>query len=245
MVVLFAFAACGGGGGGKTVKLLGATHGGVVPTGSDLVLLSPDDGSFISTIGSVGFGVTGLEYDAVSNKLYGTTSSQDPSFPDGLIVIDMATGTATTIGTGAGMKISRPTVNSAGEMFAYSQWDGEDGLITVATATGVATTVGTGGFQPDEHGLAFDNGDILYLVDGNGDIHTIDTASGAATFISSINTRAHHGDFHPETGHYWGIDTTYDWGGSFNLLVVDVNTPAILDSLSTVEHLHAITFYYD
>jgi hypothetical protein len=240
----FALAACGDGG-GKTVKLYGATYP-LVGDVSDLVLLDPDDGSFISSIGSVGHRLNGLEYDAVSNKLYGTTSTSDPTFPRGLIEIDMKTAVPTNIGA-AVIKIARPTVNSNGDMFAWDCW--QTSLVTVNKVTGSATIVGDSGIFFERHGLAFDNEDILYLVDDGGEIYTIDTANGSATFTSSIGMRAHHGDFHPETGHYWGIDETRSTAGGpgkpRKLLVVDVNTPAVIDSLSTVNDLHTITFYYD
>jgi hypothetical protein len=202
----------------------------------------------MDTIGSVGYYVNGLEYDPVSGKLYGTTTRQDPSFPNGLIEINMSTGFATTIGP-AGMHINNPTVNSTGEMFAWSEDD--DDLVTVDVATGVATSVGDSGISSRQHGLAFDQDNNLYLVDDDvGDVWSIDASTGAGTLTTTIGTRAHHGDFHPESDLYWGIDEFY--GGKMgpnpperNLLVVDINTAAILDSLSTVDNLHAITFYYD
>lgn len=242
--------ACGGGGeGGKTTKLFGVTVGKATPAnGGSLVLLSPDDGSLISSVGPVGYFINGLEYDHVSNKLYGTTSNKDPVFPDGLIQIDMQTAAATTIGA-SGMMVSNPTVNSTGEMLGFSQNSGEDTLITFDIITGVAATIGNPGLRLWENGLAFDSEDTLYLVHGNGEIYTIDAADGSATFMSSIGTRAHHGDFHPETGYYWGIDETYNSIGYSDaprdLLVVDFNTPAIISTLSTVNDLHAVTFYYD
>ncbi len=240
VIALFAFGACGGGGGGdgKTAKQFGASHGSAGVDGSDLVLLSPDDGSFINTIGSIGFWVTGLEYDTVSNKLYGTTDNWE------LIEIDMATGVASTIGPGAGTQITRPTVDSTGQMVVWSPWDsGDDGLAIVDTATGDVTVTLWVDFSPDEHGLAFDNEDNLYLINWNGDIYTIGHF-GLVTYVGTIGTMAHHGDFHPVTGLYWGIDRKHNASGP-HLLAVDVNTPAVLDSLATVEKLHAITFYYD
>lgn len=251
VIALVAFGACGGGssGGGKTTKLFGITIGGETDETSVLVLLSPDDGSFIETIGDVGYRLSGLEYDHVTNKLYGSTAIKDAVFPAGLIEIDMGTAAATTIGSGAGMHINNPTVNSAGEMYAWSE-DG-DVPIMVDPATGVASTIG-GGTGSSVHGLAFDGNDDLYFVNGGIEIYTIDTANGAATFFTDLDTDndyAHHGDFHPETGYYWGIDDY--WGNNKadytpNMIVIDMNTPAIIDStLTTVGNLHAITFFRD
>lgn len=258
VLALFAFGGCGGGGGGKTTKLFGTTLGNNTLGASVLVQLSPSDGSFISTIGSVGYYVNGLEYDPVSNKLFGTTSQGDSAFPSGLIEIDMATAVATTIGQWGGGVILNPTVNSAGEMYAWTE-SGDD-LLTVDPVTGAATVVGDSGVSSWTHGLAFDANDDLYFVNGYTEIYTIDAATGVATFFTDLtpldtdvtdgidNDQAHHGDFHPETGYYWGIGGAWPWDYSSvtsrKLIVIDMNTPAIIDStLQTVDLLHAITFY--
>ncbi len=61
-----------------SAKWVLALYGTTVGTGvlgvSDLVLLDPDTGASIRTIGSVGYYVNGLTYDTTNNKLYGTTS---------------------------------------------------------------------------------------------------------------------------------------------------------------------------
>lgn len=240
--VLIGFVACGGGGGGgggdKTVKLFGTVNPG---GNSVLVMLSPEDGSFMSTIGSVGHKVNGLEYDAVSNKLYGTTDNWD------LIDIDMTTGVASTIGPGAGTQVTRPTVNSEGLMVVWSPWDsGDDIFYVVDTATGDFMEGEGVGFTPDEHGLAFDNEDNLYLISFGGDIYVIGPFI-TVDYKGTIGTRAHHGDFHPETGYYWGIDETNSSAvnDTRQLLVVDVNTPSIISTLTTVDNLHSVTFYYE
>ena len=246
LLLPFVYGGCGGGD-HKTVRLFGTTHGDADPGGSILVQLSPQDGSFIGTIGSVGYWINGLEYDAVSNKLYGTTSWHDPVFSYGLLEIDMGTAVATTIGL-AGIDINNLTVNSLGELYGWSEsqeMGGGDDLISVDHTTGVASTLGDSGLSTGVHGLAFDNNDVLYLVNSDGGVYSIDTASGAATFTTNIGGRAHHGDFHPETGMYWGIDEIYKFTSTMNLLIVDINAPAILDSLHTADNLHAITFYYD
>ena len=249
VIALFAFGACGGGGGGETTKLYGTTLGNDTLGESVLVRLSPSTGALLSTIGSVGYYINGLEYDHVSNKLYGSTSTNDPVFPNGLIEIDMKTAAATTIGSGAGMFINCLTVNSAGEMYAWTE--SADDLITVDTVAGTASTLGDSGVSTGGHGLAFDNSDVLYLVYWGVDIFTIDTASGAATLYTTLVAPAdiaHHGDFHPETDMYWGLSPEpWHWeiDSSRDLLVIDVMAAAIDTALPTVDYLHAITFYGD
>jgi hypothetical protein len=254
MIFPFVFGACGGGGSGgsdKTVKLFGTTLGNGTLGDSILVQLSPDDGSFMSTIGSVGYYVNGLEYDATRHKLFGTTSTNDPNFPDGLIEISMINGAAATIGQ-AGITINNPTVDSSGDLYAWSE--DYDWLITVDPLTGVATTVGDSGISTLAHGLAFDKNDILYMVNSavygtsdSGEIYTIDTATGAATLATTIGAIAHHGDFHPKTGMFWGLSNAPVKvpNSTRNLIEIDLQAPAIIDRHPTVDNLHAITFFYD
>jgi len=250
------YTACGGGGSddSKILKLFGTTTGHIDLGVSILVQLNPNNGAFMNTIGPVGYYVNGLEYDPGSDKLYGTTSTNDPTFADGLIEINMGTGAGVPIGP-AGLKINNPTVNSSGEMFGWTE--DYDWLISVDQSTGAASTVGDSAIETLGYGLAFDNDDNLYLVNASGfdstagaSIYTIDTGTGLATFTSTIPALAHHGDFHPKTGLYWGIDQLYAGKGTVNppdrnLLVINVDTPEILNSLPTVDNLHAITFFYD
>jgi hypothetical protein len=221
----------------RPVQLFGTTYG-----ASDLVELDPSTGALVRTIGAVGYRVNGLEYDHVTGKLFATTSSGDVSFPNGLIEIDLTTGAGTPVGTGAGMTIMNPTVSSTGAMYAWTE-DSDD-LVTVDKTTGVATVVGDSQLSTWEHGLAFDPADRLVFVNGDGRFYTMDTATGAATLITVGGGRVHHGDFHPVTGHYWGIDETNGSadGPERTLRVVDVNARTMSFGTQTVDNLFAITF---
>lgn len=165
----------------------------------------------------------------------------DPSFPDGLIQIDLTTGAGTPVGSGAGMLVNNPTVDAAGQMFAWTE--DVDNVVTLDKTTGVATVVGESGLSTAEHGLAFDAAGTLWFVNGTGETYTIDTATGAATLAGDIGVMAHHGDVHPLTGEYWGIDTTPYYGTDLrNFVVVDLDTVAVDRTIATVDKLFAITF---
>ncbi len=236
------------------LALYGTTVGTDVLGVSDLVLLDPDTGAYVRTIGSVGYYVHGLTYDTTNNKLYGTTSSNDPVFPDGLIEINTSTGAGTPIGTGAGMPVSCPTVNSLGAMFAWNEITFD--LVSIDKATGLATDIGNSGLAPSptsQQGLAFDNSDILTLVDpdgaGNTNAYSIDTASGANTYLTTflLLPQAPHGDFDPRTNYYWGIDQTEASAGGTaprNLLVLDIGTTTLVSTLPTADYLDSVTFGY-
>jgi hypothetical protein len=218
---------------------------------STLVELDPATGEVLRTIGNVGYRVNGLEYVHKTNKLYGTTSFGDPSFPYGLIMIDLRTGAGTPIGSGAGMHINNPTANSAGQLYAWTE-ESDDPLM-VNTSTGIATIIGdTGlGLFSLEHGFAFDPNDNLFLVNGeDGEVVTIDPATGSAVIVGVLGLRAHHGDFDPGTGLFFGIDITpdYDWwlpGQTRHIVVADVDGGGgmVRTVLPTVDNLFTLTFY--
>ena len=66
--------------------ILGTTGAGGVT--STLVEIDPATGGLLATIGSVGYAVNGMTWDASSGTLWATTSTYDSTFPDGLITID-------------------------------------------------------------------------------------------------------------------------------------------------------------
>jgi hypothetical protein len=224
-------------GGGRAITLYGTTFG-----NSELVQLDPSTGAYVRTIGAVGYRVNGLEYDHTTGKLYGTTSSNDPSFASGLIEIDLATGAGTEIGTGTGATIMNPTVNAAGEMYAWSE-DSDD-LVRIDKVAGTAELVGESFLDTWEHGLAFDAQDRLIFVNGDGVIFQMDTTTGEATELASVNARMHHGDVHPGTGAYWGIDETNGTadGPERTLRTVNLATSTFTWGMPTADNLFAITF---
>jgi hypothetical protein len=233
----------------KQKALYGTTLGTVVLGPSDLVRLNVTTGAFDKTIGSVGYFVNGLTHDDTTGKLYATTSDNDPAFPNGLIEINKSTGAGTPIGVGFGRLVNVPTVNSLGEMFGWTE-DGDD-LVRIDKVTGTATVIGDNLLGTAEQGLAFDNFDILVLVNPlllQTGAYSVNTSTGNETLISTIPVpRAHHGDFNPVTNYYWGIDQTNDsaaGAAARNLLVLDVTAGTVIQTLPTVDYLHAVAFGY-
>jgi hypothetical protein len=220
--------------------ILGTTGAG--GTISTLVEIDPATGALIGTIGSVGYAVNGLTWDASSGTLYATTSANDPTLGSGLITIDPLTGAGTPIGTGNGLGSGASVTaasNSTGQVFSW--WDpNEDDLLLYDTATGLATRVGESGIGTGGHGLAFNAADVLYLVQSS--VYTINTSTGAATNVGNIGTLAHHGDFDPTTGYYYGIDV-FGGSGPRNLVIADLSTFSVVNTLPTVADLHTLTFY--
>ena len=234
-------------------RLLGTLNTGTdsVPVTSTLIELDPATGGLVSTIGDVGYAVNGMTWDAVTGTLWATTTNWDPTFPDGLIIIDPMTAAATTVGSGAGQLVNVPTTNSTGQVYGWTE-DTDDPVLW-NTATGTVTVLGASGIQSRLQGLDFDATDTLYLVqdfDWNGDgqsVYTINTTTGAATAVGALpslpNGYAHHGKFHPVTNLYYGIDAA---GGRVapprNLLVIDIGTLSVVNTIPTVDYLHTLVF---
>ena len=226
-------------------RLFGTLNAGATGGPSILVEIDPATGALVQTIGSVGYLVNGMTYAATTGILYGTTSNNDVSFPNGLITIDMTTGAGTPIGTGAGQYVNVPAADSVGNLYGWTE--ASDDLVLWNTGTGTVTVIGDSDTSTWEQGLAFDNSDVLYLVNGSsGDIYTLNTATGGVTPQGTLSTRAHHGDFHPTSGLYYGIDNTEDTGPPARILVVcDLSTQSVVNTIPTVDLLHTLTFVGD
>lgn len=199
----------------QTVRLWATEgYGGTLGT---LLELDPATGAILDTVGPIGYTVNGLDWDPTTDTLYASTSVLDPSHV-GLISINRTTGAGTPIGaSGWGLgfpPITNITVNSAGDMFGWSE--AGDNLVSINKATGVATVVGLSGVGTAQNGLSFTPGDVLYMVNFGGTRYEVNTATGLATFDGTFGQTAHHGDFHPITGNYFGL--TFDIGSPRNLL---------------------------
>jgi hypothetical protein len=220
-------------------RLLGTLYDGTFGP-STLVEINPTTGALIQTIGSVGYMVNGMTWDATTSTLYATTSDHDANFPDGLITINPATGAGTPVGTGAGQYVNVPACSPSGALYGWTEesddlvlWNKALGTITV-----ISSPVGTA-----NEGLAFNTAGVLYLVNGGGPIYTINTSTGAGTLVGSIGQTAHHGSFNPASNLYYGLDATpHDGTSTRNLLVVNVATPAIVNTIPTVNNLFTLAF---
>ena len=72
---------------------------------------------------------------------------------------------------------------------------GDIHLDWIDPVTGLATVVGEAGIVTATHGLAFDATDTLFLLNRNGPVFSIDTATGEASAeLFDTGQTAHHGD---------------------------------------------------
>lgn len=212
---------------------------------SSLVELNPATGALVRTIGNVGYLVNGMTFDTTTGTLYATTSTNSAAHPDGLITINMTTGAGTPVGTGAGQLVNVPAVNSAGQLFGWTE--DTDDLVIWNKAAGTVTVPGNSGVGTAQQSLAFDNNNVLYLLNDDSDLYTINTTTGLATLLGTIpnlgaNGIGHHGDFNPDNNLLYALDATADHGTARNLLVINAVTRQVVQSIPTINNLHTLAF---
>lgn len=216
-------------------------RGGTIST---LVELDPTTGALVQTIGLTGYTVNGLAWDATTGTLYASTTPT--STFHGLIVIDPATGVGTPVSASSGFGLGSSSVNSltfdsSGQLYAWVQ--GFYDLVSIDKTTGLASIVGDAGIGiTGSLGLAFDDADHLFLMDGNDGYYSVDPNTGAATFLSALPGIAHHGAFDPDTNLYVGIDAIQNGPKNLVQIEVDAAVQTIQGTLPTVNDLHTVAF---
>jgi len=134
-------------------------------------------------IGGTGAGLSidGLDYDRATGTMYQLSTY---AMLTQLYSINMTTGEATVVvGSVMATMIDGLAINSQGNIFAAGSWSNSLYQINLIDGTfapvGNLDIEGTGSF-----GLAFDESDILWALRSDGSIFTVDTSTGAATFVA-------------------------------------------------------------
>ena len=165
--------------------LFGATGG---EANSNLYMVDTDTGATTS-IGPIGFAVTGLAMDPNSGTLYGSTSMLSPNSPNSIITIDKTTGAGTLVGPVGipGEEVADLTFDAAGTLYGWTEIFTDD-LVTINTSTGAATQVGNSGIFTFGSGLADVGGTLFYSGDGvTGALRTVDKATGLTTVVTTLH----------------------------------------------------------
>jgi DNA-binding beta-propeller fold protein YncE len=221
--------------------LYGGTGGTV--TVSDLLVLDPASGAVLDSVGSTGFGLTGLAVSPVDGLLYGVTTGGDDRF---LVQIDRGAGAATAIGGPLGAVVADITFTPDGTLYGWSE--STDDLVTIDVTTGVATVVGESGVGTFGSGLAYDaaNDRLLFAGGGSdGDFYTVDRQTGAATVLSTLNgpveTAVSALAFDCD-GTLYGVVLAFDEVRSTQLATIDPDTGAVTVLGDSEDRLDAIAF---
>jgi hypothetical protein len=226
--------------------LYGADGAGGNPA-TNLYTLDPSNGAVLTTVGPVGFAVTGLAFHPTTGILYGTTGGQDPTNPAALIAINPTTGAGVLVGDhGAGTSpVADITFGADGTLFGW--WEETDDLVTIDLLTGAATVVGEAGFSTRGSALAGSgNPLILFGNDDDGCVSLIDTGTGTRTCPVNLDG----------TGESQMNASDFDAGGTLfavrfdgaggtqaaELVTVDTTTGAITVVGASVTGLDAIAF---
>lgn len=217
---------------------------------SNLLVLNPATGAVSSSIGPIGYAVTGLAADPISGVLYGVTSRLDPRSPGRLIRIDRTTGAGTVVGD------LRPTTEAAadvtfradGTLFGWLEPTSDD-LVRINTTTGAATIVGNSGLSTFGSGLAFSPSGTLYFAGSGtaGQLRTVNPSTGLTTVVATL------------TGAPLGTDSiaalAFDPGGALFgvaldsagvnrafLVTINTSTGVVTSRGQSVNRLDAIVF---
>ena len=83
---------------GGTAQVLYGADGAGGNAATNLYTLDPATGGIVTTVGPIGFAVTGLAVHPTTGILYGTTGNRSPASPGFLITINTTTGAGTPVG---------------------------------------------------------------------------------------------------------------------------------------------------
>jgi hypothetical protein len=232
--------------GGEQI-LYGADGAGGNPA-TNLYILDPATGAIVTTVGPIGFAVTGLAFHPTTGVLYGTTGRASPASPGFLITIDTSTGSGTLVGdldASSDETAADITFGTDGTLYGWLE-PGTDSLVTIDITTGAATVVGNSGLSTAGAALA-GSGNPLILAgsEDSGPLHLIDTGTGAATAGPTMDGTTDNdisaSDFH-QSGTLVAVRLDTSGPRPAELITINTTTGAITVIGATVNALDAIAF---
>lgn len=136
-------------------------------------------------VGATGFGhVVSIDFHPTTGVLYGISNDNAQS-ENTLITIDPNTGVGAAVATIGGENWPDIGFDSTGTLYSWSE-GAPDRLNTINIVTGVATEIGPNSLGTSQLGLDVDSTDTVYIKNDDGSIYTIDTGTGAETFVVNI-----------------------------------------------------------
>lgn len=215
-------------------------------TTSDLYTINPATGTATS-VGPIGFAVTGLAFRPSDGILFGATSNQSAASPANLITVDPVTGSGTLVGafgTAGGSGLSDLAFRSDDVLFGYSPANPRR-LYTVDQATGAATQVSaTAVAAGNGYGLSFDSADTLYEFNQGsaGTYQIVDSNTGGLTAQPTLTGA-------PVTGAipaaaFDSADILYALINATptRLVIIDVSASTVADVGATTQDMDALAW---
>ena len=174
---------------GEAATLYGANGAGGNP--SSLLILDPATGAVISTVGPIGFAVTGLAVHPVTGVMYGSTSQLSATAPRSLIRVDKTTGQGTLIGSfnAPNHTMADLTFGPDGTLYGWAEPTLDD-LHTINLTTGQATRVGESGIEENTLGSGIAaTADAIYLAgrEANRQLHLVNRTTGVARPVAVLD----------------------------------------------------------
>jgi hypothetical protein len=232
---------------GGTGQILYGADGAGGNASTNLYVLDPTTGAIVTTVGPIGFAVTGLAVHPTTGILYGTTGNASPVEPGALITIDTTTGAGTLVGqlVPGNETAADITFGSNGTLYGWLEANTDD-LVTIDLTTGAATVVGDAGLSTAGAALAGSGNPLTLAGSGDGGLlHQIDTGTGAATptvtLDGTTDTEISASDFH-SGGTLFAVRLDTDPPRPAELVTINTTTGAITVIGSTVNRLDAIAF---
>ena len=215
---------------------------------SNLYILNPTNGSIISTVGPIGFSITGLAIDPTTGVLYGSTSRNGAAGLFNLITIDQTTGAGTLVGSFGvpNQTMADLTFTSNGTLYGWAE-SSQDDLYTINKTTGAATSVGNSGLGTFGSGLAANSADVIYYAGSgaSGPLRVVDQTTGLTTIVATlsgapflggpINALAFDGTM------LFGVNSGFR-ASTTDLVTINTITGVVTDLGPTVNNLDAIVF---
>lgn len=212
-----------------------------------LLVLDPETGAVLDTIGPIGYAITGLAIHPSTGVLYGVTGNSDADAPGSLITIDKATGAGTLVGgLGGGQAAADITFGADGTLFGWLEPSSDD-LATIDLTTGAATIVGESGLSTFGSALAGNGNPLTFAGEGDsGCLHQIDMTTGAASCPVSLDGStdvAISAASYDSAGRLFAVRLVNQGaGGTSELITIDPSTGAITVVGASVNGLDAIAF---
>ncbi len=227
------------------LALYGAVAGS--STTSDLYLIDTATAAGTS-IGPIGFAVTGMAFRPSDNVLFGVASNNSAANPRSLITIDTTTGDGTLVGA-LGITSGLADIAFSDTDVLYGYRPANNTLYTVNTTTGAATQVSataipSGGFG---FGLDFDSNGVLYVFprETNGVFYIVNPATGGLTVQPTLSGTPVIK--HPVSAAAFDADdlvwaTMLATDPDVYLLTIDVGTATTAEVALTVDLLDALAW---
>lgn len=206
---------------------------GAASTTSDLYTIDPATAA-ASSIGPIGWAITGLAFDPTDGTLFGLTSKNSALNPNSILTIDTVTGAGTLVGASGlgGSQLTDIDFDTAGVLYALGQ---ARILYSINKSTGAATPIGSAGASTAGGALAIDSANNGYAAPA--DFYSINLSTGALAFIGSFTGTMAAGSFDPTDVLYAILNPS-----TAHLVTVNVATGATTDIGATTGNMDGLAW---